>query len=69
MAYFENQKSLLGKIWRVLPLENVGRYIYVMPFGLFYSYLVSFVAIWYIFSRFGMLYLEKSGNPVTKHWR
>jgi hypothetical protein len=27
------------------------------PFGIF-------GAIWYIFSRFGILYLEKSGNPV-----
>jgi hypothetical protein len=25
--------------------------------------LVYFVAIWYIFPRFGILYQEKSGNP------
>jgi hypothetical protein len=31
------------------------RYI-LWPFGIF-------LAIWYIFSRFGMLYKEKSGNP------
>jgi hypothetical protein len=24
------------------------------------------MVIWYIFSRFGMLYQEKSGNPVFK---
>jgi hypothetical protein len=29
----------------------------------FYGHLVYFVAIWYIFYRFGMLYQEKSGNP------
>jgi hypothetical protein len=25
--------------------------------------LLYFVVIWYIFPRFGILYLEKSGNP------
>jgi hypothetical protein len=46
-------------------------FLYIMgPFGLFYGYvgiscgnLVYFMVIWYIFSRFGMLYQEKSGNP------
>jgi hypothetical protein len=40
------------------------------PFGIFYFHFVQFVAIgyilwsfWCIFSRFGMLYQEKSGNP------
>jgi hypothetical protein len=33
------------------------------PFGLFCGTLVYFKAIWYISSRFGMLYQEKSGNP------
>jgi hypothetical protein len=28
--------------------------------------LVYFIVIWYIFSRFGMMYQEKSGNPATK---
>jgi hypothetical protein len=32
-------------------------------FGIFYVYLVYFVVIWNKFSRFGMLYQEKSGNP------
>jgi hypothetical protein len=31
--------------------------------GIFYGYLVHLVVIWYTFSRFGMLYREKSGNP------
>jgi hypothetical protein len=43
----------------------------LLPFGIFYCHLVYFVAIWYIlwsfgvpiFSRFGMLRKEKSGNP------
>jgi hypothetical protein len=52
--------------------------VYILwPFGLFYGYLVYFVAIWYILwlfdtlrciiSRFGMLYQEKSGNPVLPY--
>jgi hypothetical protein len=34
------------------------------PFGISCDYLVYFVVIWYIFPHFGMLYQEKSGNPV-----
>jgi hypothetical protein len=45
----------------------------LLLFGVFYGYLVYFVAswyiyimvIWYIFPRFGMLYREKSGNPAS----
>jgi hypothetical protein len=33
-------------------------------FGIFYDRLVHFVFIWYIFSGFGIMYREKSGNPV-----
>jgi hypothetical protein len=33
------------------------------PFGMFYYHLVYFVFIWYIFSGFGKLHEEKSGNP------
>jgi hypothetical protein len=49
------------------------------PFGIFYGHLVYFMAIWYIlwpfgifygylyiFSRFGMLHQEKSGNHDLK---
>jgi hypothetical protein len=31
--------------------------------GIFYGNLVHFVVFWYIFSRLGMLYQEKSGSP------
>jgi hypothetical protein len=31
--------------------------------GTVYDYLVHFVFIWYIFSGFGIMYQEKSGNP------
>jgi hypothetical protein len=64
MAYFQTKNPDLGKFWRVLQWK-------MLPFGLFYGYLVYFVAIWYmhfmaiwcIFPRFGMLYQEKSDNP------
>jgi hypothetical protein len=33
------------------------------PFGIIYGRLEHFVVIWYIFSRFGKLNWDKSGNP------
>jgi hypothetical protein len=62
-------------------------YVYFWPFGMYiFGHLVCiFLAIWYVyfwqfgisygnlvyFSRFGTLYLEKSGNPClsTRAWR
>jgi hypothetical protein len=42
----------------------IGHFGYILlPFGVFSVYLVFFVVIGYIFSCFGMLYREKSGNP------
>jgi ABC-type polysaccharide/polyol phosphate export permease len=32
-------------------------------FWIFYDLMVHFVFIWYIFSGFGIMYQEKSGNP------
>jgi hypothetical protein len=62
--------SCKGRRWYILwPL---GLFWYILwPFGIFYGHLVYifyghlvyFWSIWYIFSRFGMLYQEKSGNP------
>jgi hypothetical protein len=43
-------------------LEGLAAY-YV---GIFYGHSVYFMAIWYIFPHFGMLYLEKSCNPAFK---
>jgi hypothetical protein len=39
-------------IWNILQI-----------FGILYDLFVQFVFIWYIFSGFGIMYLEKSGNP------
>jgi hypothetical protein len=47
----------------------MGKCLYILwPFGIFnghlgYFILVHFVFIWYIFSGFGIMYREKSGNP------
>jgi hypothetical protein len=43
-------------IWNILPI-----------FGIFYDHLVHFVLIWYIFTGFGIMYLEKSGKPGLVH--
>jgi hypothetical protein len=37
--------------------------VLLSPFGVFDLCLVHFVVFWYIFSHFGMLEQEKSGNP------
>jgi hypothetical protein len=67
MVLFSNQKSQFGSILEDLAMEGVG---------IFYDHLSYFTAIWCMFwpfhtiyghlvyfSRFGMLYQEKSGNP------
>jgi hypothetical protein len=41
-----------------------GKSLYILwPFGLFYGHWKYFMAIWYIFPRFGILDQENSGNP------
>jgi hypothetical protein len=67
MAHFQTRNPNLSKFWRAL--HGICWYI-SGPFGIFYGYfgifyvhLVPFVFIWYIFSGFGITYLEKSGNP------
>jgi hypothetical protein len=67
MVCFQTQNPNLGKFLRVLDWKIL---IYLMAiwnilwrFGIFYGHLVRFVFIWYTFSRFGIMYQEKSGNP------
>jgi hypothetical protein len=49
-------------------MEDVGFLWILGPFSGLLLYFMDiwykFVVIWYIFSRFGILYQEKSGNPV-----
>jgi hypothetical protein len=67
---FSNQKDQFGSILYTGYCN--GRCMYILwLFGLSYGHLVFVVAIWYtyfmviwyIFSGFGILYQEKSGNP------
>jgi hypothetical protein len=47
--------------WKVL-VYFMALWSVLRPFGIFCGHLVYFGFVWYIFSRFGKLYEEKSGN-------
>jgi hypothetical protein len=53
-----------------LAIENLGIFydhlVYFTAIGNIFGHLVYFVVILYIFPRFGILYQEKSGNPVAE---
>jgi hypothetical protein len=51
--------------WKMLVYFNAIWNIW-QPFGKYYGHLVHFVVIWYMFSHFGILYQEKSGNRALK---
>jgi hypothetical protein len=55
MVYFQTKTSQFGQVFEGLGIEKFGRF-YIWPFG-------NFMAIWYIFPRFGISGQEKSGNP------
>jgi hypothetical protein len=59
----------LGNFWKVLKWKVLVYRIaicYILwPFGIYYGHFVYFVVVWYIFSRFGRLYEEKSGSTAT----
>jgi hypothetical protein len=66
MVYLNAKNITNGYILEVLGAENVGTLMaswnILSSFGIFCRHLVYFVVIWYIFSCFGMLHQEKSGN-------
>jgi hypothetical protein len=59
------------QIWVNFRGPMIGKCFYILwPFGIFYRHLEYFMTIWYtkyafvtFFSRFGIMYEEKSGNP------
>jgi hypothetical protein len=66
MVYFQTKNTTLGKFWTILHWKILEHFMdtwsNLRPLGLFcgfYGHLVYF-------SRFGMLYEEKSGNPARK---
>jgi hypothetical protein len=71
MVCFQTKNPTLGKFWRVLQWKILGSFMTIWsifrPLKIFYVHLVYFVVIWYISTRFGILYQEKSGNPVYNH--
>jgi hypothetical protein len=62
MAYLLSKNPNLGKFGRVLQWKMLVYYMgicYILwPFDIFCGYLLYFVIIWHIFSRFGTLYKE-----------
>jgi hypothetical protein len=67
---FSNQKSQFGYIFEGLSMVDVGIFMVILstlqPNGIFYVHLVHFLGHSVYFSRFGMFYREKSGNPDDK---
>jgi hypothetical protein len=67
MVYFQTENPNWGKFWSALDLKMLIYFMSIsnilQTFGIFYDHLVHFVFIWYIFSAFGIIYQEKSGNP------
>jgi hypothetical protein len=61
---FSNQKSKVRYILEGLAMEDVGKFnvhlVYFMDIRIiFCGHLVHFLVIWYIFPRFGMLYVPR----------
>jgi hypothetical protein len=68
MVYFQTKNPNLGKFSRGLHWKRLlgilhGRLVYFTDIGYNLWPLVYLMVIWYIFSRFGKYYREKSGNP------
>jgi hypothetical protein len=70
MVYFQAKNPKLGKFWSVLQRKMLVNFMamwsILLPFGIFCGHLVCFVVILVYFSSFGMLWQEKSGNPVSE---
>jgi hypothetical protein len=67
MEYFQTKNPNLGKFWRVLEWDKLVYSIAIRnilrPLGVHLWAFGNLVAIWHIFSRFGILCRERSGNP------
>jgi hypothetical protein len=68
MVCFQIKNPNLGKFGMVLQWKMLvylmETWSFLRSFVIFYGHLVQFVVIWHIFPHFGILYQEKSGNPV-----
>jgi hypothetical protein len=76
MVCFQTKNTTFGYIFEgIFSKVDWKMFIYSMAIGnilrtlgIFYDYLVLFVYIWYNFSGFGIVYQEKSGNPVQNYF-
>jgi hypothetical protein len=63
MVSFQTKNTNIGRFWRALNVDIFYSHLeYFIDIWDFYDHLVHFVFIWYIFSGFGIIYQEKSGN-------
>jgi hypothetical protein len=60
MVRFKTKNPNFGNI-----LEGRKYWYILWSFEIFYEYMGYFMTFWYIFPAFGIMYLEKSGNPGT----
>jgi hypothetical protein len=71
MVCFQTKNPNLGKFWQVLHWKMLVYFMdtwsILRSLVIFYGHLVWFAVIWYIFSRFGILYKEKYGNHAPTH--
>jgi hypothetical protein len=68
-GFFQTKNPNMGKFWRALDWKIIVYFMAIWnilcPIGIFCIHMVHFVFIWYIFSGFGIMYQEKSGNPAA----
>jgi hypothetical protein len=67
MVSLQTKNSTLDIFWMTLEWKISGIFyghsVFLKLFVKLFCRLVYFMAIWYIFYQFGVLYQEKSGNP------
>jgi hypothetical protein len=71
MVYFQTKNPNFGKFWMAgdwkLLIYFMANWNILQTFGIFYDHKEHFGYIWYIFSDFGIMYNENSGNPGRGH--
>jgi hypothetical protein len=69
MVSFQTKNPNFGKFWRTLDWKMLIYFMSIwnilQTFGIFYEHWEHVLFIWYNFSGFGIMYQEKSGNPVS----
>jgi hypothetical protein len=69
MVCFRTKNPNFGKFWKALDWPMLIYFTAIVnilgTFDIFCGHLVQFVSVWYIFSGFGIVCHEKSGNPAS----